>query len=65
MHFDTHESRRLFLQAITTSCVVISCQALKHRIKAPKQTDTEMTGVESKRRCKIFAAESNEEVALC
>lgn len=37
MLFDTHESKRLFLQAITTCCLVRSCQTLKHRIKAPKQ----------------------------
>lgn len=37
MHFDTHESKRLFPQASTTCCVVRSCQTLKHRIKAPKQ----------------------------
>lgn len=37
MHFDTHESKRLFLQAITTCCVVSSCQTLKYRIKAPEQ----------------------------
>lgn len=49
MCFDTHKSRRLFLQAIITSYVVISCQALKHRIKAQNKTDTKMTGAENKR----------------
>lgn len=47
MHLDTHESRRFFLQAIKTSCVVISCQALKHRIKALKK-NTEIIRKESK-----------------
>lgn len=47
MHLDTHESRRFFLQAIKTSCVVIACQALKHRIKALKK-NTEIIQMESK-----------------
>lgn len=49
MLFDTHESKRLFLQAITTCCVVRSCQTLKYRIKATKQNrNTEIIGDQEK-----------------
>lgn len=64
MHLDTHESRRLFLQAIITGCVVISCQALKHRIKALEK-NWEMIWMENKEKMQAICSRIRQKKLHC